>query len=63
MKFDVNISLDNLLEVPALAREAEALGVDGLWTSETKRNPFLPLVLAVDERLNRSPTRRQLVDD
>ena len=48
MKFDVNISLDNLLEVPALAREAEALGVDGLWTSETKRNPFFPLVLAAE---------------
>lgn len=48
MKFDVNISLDNLLEVPALAREAEALGVDGLWTSETKRDPFFPLVLAAE---------------
>jgi len=48
MKLDVNISLDNLLEVPALAREAEALGFDGLWASETKRDPFFPLVLAAE---------------
>lgn len=48
MKFDLNLSLDNLLEVPALAREAEALGVDGLWMPETKHNPFLPLALAAE---------------
>ena len=53
MKFDLTISFDDLQEVPALAREAEALGADGLLTTETKHNPFLPLALAAEhtERL------------
>ncbi len=48
MKLDVNISIDSLRDVPALARDAEALGFDGVWASETKHDPFLPLALAAE---------------
>src|SRR5947207_13381 len=48
MKFDVTISPSSLTQVPALALAAEALGFDGLWTSETAHNPFLPLTLAAE---------------
>src|SRR3990172_7509148 len=53
MKFDLTILFDDLREVPTLAREAEALGADGLWASETKHDPFLPLAIAAEhtERL------------
>ena len=37
-----------LSEVPQVAREAEAMGFGALWTPETKHDPFLPLVLAVE---------------
>ncbi len=30
------------------ARQAEALGYDGVWTAETSHDPFLPLVLAAE---------------
>jgi probable F420-dependent oxidoreductase len=46
MKLDVNIAIDSLLDVPELARDAEAAGFDGVWTSETRHDPFLPLALA-----------------
>jgi probable F420-dependent oxidoreductase len=48
MKFDVTIAPSSLTQVPDLARAAEALGFDGLWTSETAHNPFLPLTLAAE---------------
>jgi probable F420-dependent oxidoreductase len=48
MKLDMTIAIDDLRDVPALAREAEALGVDGLWTAETRHDPFLPLALAAE---------------
>lgn len=48
MKLDVNLAIDSLRDVPALAREAEGLGFDGLWTSETRHDPFLPLALAAE---------------
>ena len=48
MKVDVNLAIDDLSDVPAIAREAEALGFDGLWTAETRHDPFLPLALAVE---------------
>lgn len=48
MKFDLALSWSDLQEIPLLAREAEALGVDGLWTSETKHDPFLPLAIAAE---------------
>lgn len=48
MKLDINVAIDTLRDVPALARDAEALGFDGLWSSETKHDPFLPLALAAE---------------
>lgn len=46
MKFDVTIFPDNLNTVGKLAQTVEAYGFDGLWTSETAHNPFLPLTHA-----------------
>jgi probable F420-dependent oxidoreductase len=48
MKVDATIAVDDLRDVPALAREAEDLGFDGLWTAETRHDPFLPLALAAE---------------
>ena len=48
MKLDINLAIDSLADVPALARDAEAIGFDGLWTSETRHDPFLPLALAAE---------------
>jgi probable F420-dependent oxidoreductase len=48
VKLDTTIAIDDLGDVPALAREAEELGVDGLWTAETRHDPFLPLALAAE---------------
>lgn len=42
---DVSLKLD-LLKVPAMAREAEDLGYDGIASGETKNDPYAPLVLA-----------------
>jgi probable F420-dependent oxidoreductase len=42
---DVSLRLD-LLKVPALAREAEDLGYDGIASGETKNDPYAPLLLA-----------------
>ncbi len=46
MKIDVGILVPNLLDIPNLARVAEEVGFDCLWTSETQHDPFLPLALA-----------------
>jgi probable F420-dependent oxidoreductase len=48
MKFDVGIRVLNLLDMPNLARAAEEVGFDCLWTSETQHDPFLPLALAAE---------------
>lgn len=48
MKIDVATLVPNLREMPELARSVEALGFDGLWTSETQHDPFLPLALAAE---------------
>lgn len=37
---------DDLLAIPEIARTAEALGFDGLWSSEVSHDPFIPLALA-----------------
>jgi probable F420-dependent oxidoreductase len=52
MKFDAVIAPNSLKNVTTTAQAIEALGFDGLWTSETAHNPFLPLTLAA------SSTRR-----
>lgn len=50
MKFDATLAPDtqHLREIPAVARAAEAVGFDGLWTPETQHNAFLPLALAAE---------------
>jgi probable F420-dependent oxidoreductase len=47
MKIDQGVASD-LSQTAAGAREAEAQGYDGLFTSETAFDPFLPLVLAAE---------------
>nr|MBN1229790.1 TIGR03617 family F420-dependent LLM class oxidoreductase [Anaerolineae bacterium] len=39
-------AIDNLIEVPSYAREAEEMGFDCLWASEVNHDPFLQLGLA-----------------
>ncbi|MGH7827723.1 MAG: TIGR03617 family F420-dependent LLM class oxidoreductase [Candidatus Binatia bacterium] len=53
MKIDTGLLLHNLNEMPAIARAADEMGFDGLWTFETAHEAFLPLVLAAEhsERL------------
>jgi probable F420-dependent oxidoreductase len=46
VQIDVRLAYASLAHVPEIARAAEALGFDGLWTSETDHDPFLPLALA-----------------
>lgn len=48
MKYDAGTLSGNLRDIPALASAAEAIGFDGLWTSETQHDPFLPLALAAE---------------
>lgn len=48
MKIDTNIVADNLHDVPALAQAAEAIGFDGLWSSETSHDPFLMSALVAE---------------
>lgn len=48
MKFDVVTMVPRLGDMPELARAVERLGFDGLWTSETQHDPFLPLALAAE---------------
>ena len=53
MQIELTLPLDDLARVPDAARLAERLGFDGILTSETNHNPFLPLMLAAEhsERL------------
>lgn len=48
MKIDTNIVVGNLREVPALAQAAEAMGFDGIWSSETTHDPFLMSALIAE---------------
>lgn len=48
MKFDASLLVHDLETMPALARFADDIGFDGLWTFETAHEPFLPLVLAAE---------------
>jgi probable F420-dependent oxidoreductase len=48
MQFDLFLFSEDLAQMPAVARAAEDLGFDGLWTAETAHNPFLPLTLAAE---------------
>lgn len=48
MRVELTLPLDDLSRVPDAVRLAERLGFDGILTSETAHNPFLPLVLAAE---------------
>ncbi len=49
MKFDTSIGFCiDLKDVPTLARAAESIGFDALWSSETQHDPFLPLALIAE---------------
>ncbi len=54
MKFDVTIFPDDLNKAGQIARAVEEYGFDGLWTSESAHNPFLPLThaAAVTQRID-----------
>jgi probable F420-dependent oxidoreductase len=48
MKIDTSLLVHDLGQMPGLARSADEMGFDGLWTFETAHEPFLPLVLAAE---------------
>ncbi|MEX0803281.1 MAG: TIGR03617 family F420-dependent LLM class oxidoreductase [Candidatus Binatia bacterium] len=48
MKIDASLLVHDLRQMPALARFADEIHFDGLWTFETAHEPFLPLVLAAE---------------
>ncbi len=48
MKIDTSLLVHDLSQMPALARSADEMNFDGLWTFETAHEPFLPLVLAAE---------------
>ncbi len=46
VKLDMGLLTYDLKGIGAFAERAEAMGFDGLWTSETRHDPFLPLAVA-----------------
>lgn len=49
MHLDASVDFDvQLAAAPELGRAAEVIGFGGLWTAETRHDPFLPLVLAAE---------------
>ena len=48
MKFDAVLSPTSLKDVPAIAKAAEEVGFDTLWTQETQHDPFLPCALIAE---------------
>jgi probable F420-dependent oxidoreductase len=48
MKFDAVLPPVSLNEVPTLAKEAERIGFDALWSTETQHDPFLSLALIAE---------------
>jgi alkanesulfonate monooxygenase SsuD/methylene tetrahydromethanopterin reductase-like flavin-dependent oxidoreductase (luciferase family) len=48
LKIDTTLLVSDLSSMPALTRAAEEIGFDGIWTSETAHDAFLPLVLAAE---------------
>src|SRR5512143_3203480 len=49
MKLDAGLPSVPLKDVPAIARAAERIGFDALWTSETQHDPFLPCALIAQQ--------------
>jgi probable F420-dependent oxidoreductase len=48
VKFDAALPLIQLKDVPAIAKAAEEIGFDALWTQETQHDPFLPCALIAE---------------
>ena len=48
MKLDATLPPVHLKDVPALAKAAEEIGFDALWTQETQHDPFLPCALIAE---------------
>ncbi len=48
MKFDAALPNVGLKDVPAIAKSAEDIGFDALWTQETQHDPFLPCTLIAE---------------
>jgi len=48
MKFDATLPLTGLKDVSAIAKAAEEVGFDALWTQETQHDPFLPCALIAE---------------
>ena len=49
MKIDTAFMPSTFDAAATVAREAEELGLDGLWSAETSHDPFFPLVVAARE--------------
>ena len=54
MKFDAALPIIPLKDVPVIAKAAEEIGFDALWTQETQHDPFLPCALIAEhtQKLN-----------
>jgi alkanesulfonate monooxygenase SsuD/methylene tetrahydromethanopterin reductase-like flavin-dependent oxidoreductase (luciferase family) len=54
MKLDAALPIVGLKDVAAIAKAAEEIGFDALWTQETQHDPFLPCPLIAEHttRLN-----------
>ena len=48
MKFDAGLPIVPLKDVPAIAKAAQEIGFDALWTQETQHDPFLPCTLIAE---------------
>ncbi len=48
MKFDAILPPTGLKDIPAIAKAAEEIGFDALWTQETQHDPFLPCPLIAE---------------
>ena len=48
MQFDGIIPPTSLRKIPELTREAERIGFDAIWSSETQHSPFMPLALVAE---------------
>src|SRR5574339_404561 len=48
MKLDAALPIVGLKDVSAIAKAAEEIGFDALWTQETQHDPFLPCALMAE---------------
>jgi probable F420-dependent oxidoreductase len=52
MKLDAALPTVQLKDVPAIAKAAQEIGFDALWTQETQHDPFLPCALIAEHSAN-----------